>query len=171
VLLKSERLENSATLNGTGRDISDFVLNLKFNSSSVTWELDNSDDTIEFTRPKSRHDKLFKILFDITYENEVWFGSATELVEEVKKRDSAINATISGITRILNSNQDVLYKDYNVVYGYERAGGDRIITLGIRKDEEIIPVNNNKPDPDYDFDEYVYPDDYFPDPQQGTMYH
>jgi hypothetical protein len=93
------------------------------------------------------------IIKDITSRNEAWFGTATELLEEIKEAGDIGERSPMSLGRILNSNSELLYKDYGVIYSTTRSSNSRIISLGIRKDEDLPEEPNTFVDDGYSFEE------------------
>ena len=113
VMLKENRLSNSATLDATGRDIENLHFDLRFSDESMCWECIGSN--LE-QQDIPKHDKVLQLIRHFMDEQLVWSGTASELVEELKKRDAALDLAANVLVRIMNAHTIVLRNYYKVGY-------------------------------------------------------
>ena len=140
VLLKENRLSNTATLDATGRDIEDLHLDLMFNEDTMCWMVIHSSLTEEKV-PK--HHELLSLIQQFVTEKKMCKGTATMLISELSALDKGFSCAPNALTRILNSKSRILRGLYNVscVTGHKSCG-DRIISLRLIETVDVLPADN-----------------------------
>ena len=119
VLKKEKRTGSTAKFIATGRDIEQRELTLEFDSDSHLWNL-ISDDTEHTSSPASA---IIASVKDYLQREEIFIGSATELVEQLGTK-----TTPSVLAKTLSQNQQALVTQ-GIQYSYFRTGNRREITL------------------------------------------
>lgn len=137
VLQKSSRMENTATLDVTGREVADTQLNLRFDKQRKVW------DFVSFggdTREKEPHPILTAVQAFIRERHE-WIGYAGELLEELKTRQE-LDAEPHILTRLMNAHITELADEYGVMYrSGKRTNKGRRVYL-----KDIHEVNEDEAD-------------------------
>ena len=118
VMLKENRLVDSATLDATGRDIENLHFDLRFSDETMCWELVGSNLS-EQDLPK--HDQVLKLVRQFMDEQRDWCGTASDLVTELKNRSPELDLAANVLVRIMNAHTVVLRNFYKVSY---RRGQD-----------------------------------------------
>ena len=142
VMLKENRLADSATLDATGRDIENLHFDLRFSDETMCWEMVSSN----LDHPDlPKHDYVLKQIRAFMDDKEEWRGTASELVTELKSRDSGLDLTPNVLVRIMNAHTVVLRNFYKVAY---RRGQDnrknnvKIISLHLLKEIIVEPSDS-----------------------------
>lgn len=121
VLFKKARMENKAELNITGRDVREITLDLTFDSDTCLWLLDKHSDADIMTGT----DPILIAIKEFMDSHTEWKGTASKLVEDLSISGMKSNA----ITRKLNSNVDLLYSKFKIVYTKKRVDKEKMIFL------------------------------------------
>ncbi len=124
VLAKDKRLDNTATLSITGRDVPDMAFKLEFDRENNVWDFvdhitEEEDSTKELLYTI---ETLIRLKGDFT-------GSATELIEALKGINYEANIPKNRITNIINRNVITLENTFNISYEYKRTGKKRELIL------------------------------------------
>ena len=109
VLVKKKRTDNEATLDVVGRDQQDQRLSLVFDRDHCTWGLSKMETELWKPLPDP---VLLEISKFINKENEMWQGSATELLEKIPAIDKKPNS----LTKHLNANAARLLDEFGICY-------------------------------------------------------
>jgi hypothetical protein len=122
VLAKDKRTGNRAKLTISNRDTEGFCFDLRFEPESFRWEFignsaEDSDD----------EDALCFLLNEFLQEE--WSGTATELCNELKNRDSTFPLIPSTIGKQINASVGLLKKDYGIAVERDRNKQSKRILL------------------------------------------
>ena len=125
VLQKSSRMETTATLDVTGREIADTKLNLRFDKQRKVWDfVSYGGDTTE-----KEPNPILTAVQTFTQRHAVWRGYATALLDELKAMTD-IDAEPNTLTRLLNASIGELEREYSVRYRpWKRTGKGRLVCL------------------------------------------
>ena len=138
VLLKESRISVCAELFGTGRDIEDLHLSLRFSAEQKCWELVDSHPVRE---EPSRFDRILQLVRDFSTENPAWKGTASALLSALKEREPDLDLAPNVLVRVLNSGASALQSIYKVAYhSLPKHGGMKMLALN------ALPKDD--PDPD-----------------------
>ena len=119
ILEKNERVENSATLHASGRDIRDRKINLEMNAVTCAWELiTDSMKNPEIVMP----DELIALYHFIRDEAE-FVGSNTELTEKIGKELSP-----KGLKQMMNRWRFQL-EALGVYFQSKRSNGQKYVVV------------------------------------------
>ena len=131
VLQKSSRMETTATLDVTGREVADMQLNLRFDKQRKVWEFVSFGGDM---REKEPHPVLTAVQNFIRERHE-WIGYAAELLEELKARHE-LDAEPYTLTRLMNAHITELANEYGVLYrsGKRTGKGRRVYLKDIHED-------------------------------------
>ena len=123
VMTKSDRAEDIAVLDMTGRDQADQRIYLRRNESRLIWDFDHEEKDAYKEPPDPLLTAIAKL---ITPEMPEWSGSATELLKTLGS-DIPSNA----LTKRLNVRSDRLLNDYKIRYRntHQRTGSCIQLTL------------------------------------------
>ena len=125
VLQKSSRMETTATLDVTGREVADTQLNLRFDKQRKVWEFVSFGSEA----PKKEPDPILTAVQSFTQVHGVWRGYAAVLLDELKA-ETDINAEPNTLTRLLNASIGELEREYGVRYrSGKRTGKGRLVSL------------------------------------------
>ena len=113
VLSKDKRTGNKAKLTISNRDTEGFCFELRFEPDSFRWEFIGN-----VTEGEGDEDALCFLLNEFLQEE--WSGTATELCDELKKRDSSFPLIPSTIGKQLNASSGLLKKDYGIAFERDR---------------------------------------------------
>ena len=125
VLQKSSRMENTATLDVTGREVADTQLNLRFDKQRTVW------DFVSFggDRQEKEPNPILTAVQTFTQRQTVWGGYAAVLLDELKTMTD-IDAEPNTLTRLLNASIGELEREYDVRYrSGKRTGKGRLVYL------------------------------------------
>ena len=125
VLQKSSRMETTATLDVTGREIADTQLNLRFDKQRKVWDfVSYGGDTQE-----KESNPILTAVQTFTQRHAVWRGYAAALLDELKAMTD-IDAEPNTLTRLLNASIGELEREYGVRYRpWKRTGKGRLVCL------------------------------------------
>lgn len=125
VLQKSSRMETTATLDVTGREIADTKLNLRFDKQRKVWDfVSYGGDTTE-----KEPNPILTAVQTFTQRHAVWRGYAAALLDELKAMTD-IDAEPNTLTRLLNASIGELEREYSVRYRpWKRTGKGRLVCL------------------------------------------
>lgn len=123
VLEKEKRTEGKGKLTIVNRDTEGFCFKVEFLKDECKWlflgnaeEVDENED-IEFCNLINK------------FVTNKFSGTATQLVDELKKIDLNFNLSYKSITKKINNVQTILQDNYGIKYVKERSGQARTITL------------------------------------------
>lgn len=139
VMLKENRLANSATLDATGRDIENLHFDLRFSDETMCWELIGSNRD---QQDLPKHDQVLRIVRQFMDEQKDWRGTASDLVTELKCYAPELDLAANVLVRIMNAHTVVLRNYYKVDY---RRGQDnrknnvKLISLHLLSDHDTPP--------------------------------
>ena len=125
VLQRSSRMENTATLDVTGREVADTQLNLRFDKQRTVW------DFVSFggDRLEKEPNPILTAIQTFTQLHTVWGGYAAVLLDELKTMTD-IDAEPNTLTRLLNASIGELEREYSVRYrSGKRTGKGRLVYL------------------------------------------
>lgn len=131
VLQKSSRLETSATLDVTGREVADSQLKLRFDKQRKVWEFISFGGDAQEKEP----DPVLTAVQTFIRERHEWLGYAAELLEELKAQ-SGVEVEAHILTRSMNAHIMELANDYGVLYrsGKRTNKGRRVYLKDIHED-------------------------------------
>ena len=137
-LRKSSRMENTATLEVTGREIMDTQLHLRFDRQKKLWEF------VSFgaAAPEKEENHILSAVRDFVRECGEWLGYAAKLLEVLKAR-SGIEAEPHTLTRLMNAHITELANDYGILYrsGKRTSKGRPVYLKDIREDDAANVAN------------------------------
>ncbi len=116
------RSEPMVTISITGRDQQDQVLTLRRDQETLRWELEEAAAENWTVPPDPLLERIHGML--LAQPNELWKGSSSRLVEDLKVDISPVS-----LTKRLNVNADRLRQDYHIHYEWSRGHDGRTITL------------------------------------------
>ena len=123
VLEKEKRTEGKGKLTIANRDTEGHCFKVEFDKENCRWTfLGTEDEMVE------NEDDLFCDLI-AEFITSTFYGTATELVENLKKLDENFIISSRGITKKLSSLQCLLSEKYGVKYLWVRGHKGRMITL------------------------------------------
>lgn len=140
VMRKEERLSKAATLDATGRDIENLHFDLRFSDETMCWEMITSN-LDEQDPPK--HDHILKLVRSFMDTQEMWRGTASELLQELLKLRPDLDLTANVLVRILNAHTPVLRNLYKVNYkGGLRKNNVKYISLHLLKKVDMCDTSD-----------------------------
>jgi len=127
VLEKEKRVENTATLYVTGRDIEDMQILLEFEREPPVWKFLGYGD-----KKEQKEEPIITALHAFLAERADFTGTASELFAAL--RESEIIADSSGITannikRKITDNLLTLEKSHSILVSFERTKAARLISM------------------------------------------
>jgi hypothetical protein len=122
VLEKVKRTENHAKLTIDNRDTEGFCFDLKFNSDTCHWEYIGNHTGVDSA------DEDVAILVDGFLQNE-WQGTATELCNALRERDSTANISPTNLSKQLRRIDKFLQKEFCIKVNFKKSGSVKTITL------------------------------------------
>lgn len=125
VMLKDERANGRTTLFGTGRDVRDMELNLRFRKSPMDWVLEGG--SIGSFKP-ARDEELSQVA-ELVREKESWEGTATELTDALTQRNEEFTGKPNALVRILNANKTIIEDYYGFSVETKRVGNTKLLCL------------------------------------------
>ncbi len=131
VLQKSSRQENTATLEVTGREVADTLLNLRFDKQKKVWEFVSFGNAA----PEKEENPILAAIQSFICERHEWAGYASDLLNELKA-GCEIEAEPHTLTRLMNAHITELANDYGVLYrsGKRDGKGRRVYLREIHED-------------------------------------
>ena len=139
VLQKSSRMETTATLDVTGREVADTQLNLRFDKQKKVWEFVSFGGDM---REKQPHPVLTAVQTFILERHE-WIGYAAELLEELKAQHE-LDAEPHTLTRLMNAHITELANEYGILYrSGKRTGKGRRVYLKDIHEDSVANVGND----------------------------
>ncbi len=131
VLQRSSRLETTATLDVTGREVADSQLKLRFDKQRKVWEFTSFGGDAQEKEP----DPMLTAVQTFIRECHEWLGYAAELLEELKAQ-SGIKVEPHILTRSMNAHITELANDYGILYrsGKRTNKGRWVYLKDIRED-------------------------------------
>ena len=129
VLLKDERSGSELKLFGTGRDVRDLELGLRFQKSPVDWTL--TDSSVGMFKP-ARDRELQRIAAFISAA-KTWEGTATELAGLLSQQDPEFELRPNALVRILNAAGGLLAEHYGFTCRGRREGNTKLLRLSAGK--------------------------------------
>ncbi len=124
VLAKDKRLDNTATLAITGRDVSDMAFKLEFDRENNVW-----DFVDHITEEEDNTKELLYTIETLIRLKGDFAGSATELIDALKSINYDANIPKNRITNIINRNVITLENTFNISFDYKRTGRKRELIL------------------------------------------
>ena len=130
VLEKGKRIENSATLHVTGRDIEDMQIKLEFDRDPPVWRF------ISYGDKKERGaEPIIPLLSAFMADRTEFTGTATDLhialssADDSKTELEQNRITANNLSRKLKEHQLTLEKSHNIKVSFERKNTARLIIL------------------------------------------
>lgn len=123
VLEKDRRTENRAILHVTGRDIEDMQLQLEFDRDMTVWRF------VSYLSGEKTVDIVITVLVSFLSGQKSFNGTASELVNELKKVDGGFNASPNALTRMLKEHALMLEKRFHITMKFTRTKSERLISL------------------------------------------
>ena len=151
VLEKEKRADNKATLHVTGRDIEDRQLLLEFDREMTVWQF------LSYLSGEKGEDGLVMAVVSFLKNGKAFDGTASELLEQLKRTDGGLNCTPNALTRKLKEQALTLEKRHGILMDFSRKKDARLISLlfvGDGDDENICggTPEISSPDPKGDDD-------------------
>lgn len=125
LLQKAKRTSNAATLEVSGRDQPDQTLHLLRDSETLLWNLESVEAELWKEPPEPVLEAVARF---ITTERPNWFGSPTELVEQLD-----IDLKANALSTKLNVNAGRLLNEYGIRYENRREHDGRRIRLHLEQ--------------------------------------
>jgi hypothetical protein len=122
VLVKSKRTGSKAKLIISNRDTESFSFELRFDPDTCLW------DFIGNSTEDGEDEDAFCFSLNEFLQDE-WSGTATELCNELKKRDPNFPFIPSTLGKQLNASIGALKKDYGIIYDRDRSNKTKQIFL------------------------------------------
>ncbi|MFV0441692.1 MAG: AAA family ATPase [Lachnospirales bacterium] len=122
IMQKNKRINNSATIDISGRDCPDQRLNVNFNRERCVWELESIENDISEEPPNPLLDKISEYIMK---NNNEWCGTASDLLVELEIYDIQPNF----FSRQLNVNIERLQNDYSIYLSSKKTNKGRVLTL------------------------------------------
>ena len=129
VMLKDERAGSELKLFGTGRDVRDLELGLRFQKSPMDWTL--TDSSLGMFKP-ARDRELQRIASFISAA-KTWEGTATELAGLLSQQDPEFELRPNALVRILNAAGGLLEEHYGFTCRGRREGNTKLLRLSAGK--------------------------------------
>ncbi len=131
VLQKSSRMETTATLDVTGREVADTQLKLRFDKQKKIWEFVSFGNDA----PQKEPNPILTAVQVFIRERHEWIGYAAELLAELKAH-SELEAEPHTLTRLMNAHITELANEYGVLYrsGKRTGKGRRVYLKDIHED-------------------------------------
>lgn len=127
IMYKKQRNESTAIIDLEGRDVKNQRFNVSFDSERCLWSLDSVEQNL---KPPTENPLLKDLFSLLSYEQPLWQGTASELIEILALADITPNV----LTRRLNVSVDELANRYGINLKYKRTHTDRLIILEKTKD-------------------------------------
>ena len=138
VLQKSSRMETTATLDVTGREVADTQLNLHFDKQRKVWDF----ISYGIENPQGEPDPILTAVQSFIRERHEWVGYAAELLGELKTQ-SSIEAEPHILTRLMNAHITELANEYSVLYrSGKRTNKGRQVYLKDIHEESVACVGS-----------------------------
>ena len=123
VLMKDKRTGNKAKLIISNRDTESFCFELRFDPDTCRWDfMGNSIES------GGDDEDAFCFLLNDFLQNE-WSGTATDLCNELKSRDSSLTLVPATLGKQLNASIGLLKKDYGIVHDRDVSSKTKLIIL------------------------------------------
>lgn len=123
VLEKEKRTGGKGKLTIANRDTEGHCFNVEFDKENCRWNFLGAEE--EFT--ENEDDSFCDLIAE--FVTSTFHGTATELVEALKKLDENFAVSSRGIAKKLSSLQGLLREKYGIKYLWERGHKGRMITL------------------------------------------
>jgi hypothetical protein len=127
VLEKQKRIENSAILHVTGRDIEDMQIKLEFDREPPIWRFAGYGD-----KTGDNENAIIKMLCEFMAERSDYTGTASDLFAAFSDSKTVTNdsgVTANNITRKIKEYLLTLEKSHNIKVSFTRTNTARLITL------------------------------------------
>ena len=126
VLKKKKRTDRTAALSIVGRDQQDQELKLEFDQERCFWKFVSAETELWKDPPDPVLEAVAKV---ISTGEENWQGTATELLEELRKIDPEISVAANALGRKLNVSAGRLFNEYGLRFESQKTHEARIIKL------------------------------------------
>lgn len=123
VLEKEKRTGGKGKLTIANRDTEGYCFNVDFDKENCRWNFLGTEEEMQ-----DNEDDLFCDLI-AEFITSTFHGTATELVEGMKKLDENFSISSRGIAKKLSNLQGLLREKYGIKYLWERGHKGRMITL------------------------------------------
>ena len=123
VLEKEKRIGAKGKLTIANRDTEGFCFNVEFDKENCRWNFLGADEEMAENEDENFCDLIAEFL------TSTFHGTATELVEALKKLDENFAVSSREIAKKLSSLQGLLREKYGIKYLWERGHKGRMITL------------------------------------------
>ena len=123
VLEKEKRTEGKGTLTIANRDTEGYCFKVEFEKANCRWNFLGAEEELAENEDENFCDLIAELV------TSTFTGTATQLVEEVKKLDESFDISSRGIAKKLSSLQGLLREKYGIKYLWERGHKGRMITL------------------------------------------
>ncbi len=123
ILEKEKRTGGKGKLTIANRDTEGYCFNVDFDKANCRWNFLGSEEEVQ-----ENEDDLFCDLI-AEFVTSTFHGTATELVEGMKKLDENFSISSRGIAKKLSNLQGLLREKYGIKYLWERGHKGRMITL------------------------------------------
>lgn len=126
VLKKKKRTDRTAVLSVVGRDQQDQELKLEFDQERCFWKFISAETELWKDPPDPVLEAVARV---ISEDGQNWQGTATELLEEMRKTDPEISVAANALGRKLNVSADHLFNEYSLRFESQKTHEARIIKL------------------------------------------
>ena len=126
VLKKKKRTDRTAVLSVVGRDQQDQELKLEFDQERCFWKFISAETELWKDPPDPVLEAVARV---ISEDGQNWQGTATELLEEMRKTDPEISVAANALGRKLNVSADRLFNEYSLRFESQKTHEARIIKL------------------------------------------
>ena len=133
VLKKKKRTDRTAVLSIVGRDQQDQELKLEFDQERCFWKFVSAETELWKDPPDPVLEAVAKV---ISTCEENWQGTATELLEELRKIDPEISVAANALGRKMNVSAGRLFNEYGLRFESQKTHEARIIKLTKVKTKE-----------------------------------
>ncbi|MFI3238942.1 MAG: AAA family ATPase [Lachnospiraceae bacterium] len=123
VLEKEKRTEGKGKLTIANRDTEGYCFKVEFSKEECRWNFLGSEEELA-----ENEDDVFCDLV-AEFVTSTFSGTATELVEEIKKLDENFDISSRAVGKKLGNLQGLLKEKYGIKYLWERSNKGRVITL------------------------------------------
>ena len=123
VLEKEKRTGGKGKLTIANRDTEGYCFNVEFDKENCRWNFLGAEEEMTENEDENFCDLIAEFV------TSTFHGTATELVEALKKLDENFAVSSRGIAKKLSSLQGLLREKYGIKYLWERGHKGRMITL------------------------------------------
>lgn len=154
ILNRKKRTGRTGKLIVSGRDLPGEEYEVAFSDSKMCWELldidDEDDDQVK---------DIISTVANMIDRCEIWRGTATELLKDLRNYDPTISIRANRLSAILFESRSELLATYGIKMKKERTNRHKLITLcSPEVNLDNLKVCDSLFDDDEDYDDYEYPE-------------